>query len=129
MQVMAVVNGEQISQADLGRECLWRFGKEVLEGMVNRQLIAEACAANKINIGPAEIEGEIERIAGKFGLPKDKWMQLLRDERGFGDNNTSENCVADARPASPVGGKDASHTRRNAKGLRIGVRPEGAGAC
>src|SRR5262249_52913000 len=32
LQVMAVVNGEQISNQDLGRECLWRFGQEVLEG-------------------------------------------------------------------------------------------------
>lgn len=85
LQVMAVVNGEQISQADLGRECLWRFGKEVLEGMVNRQLIAEACAAKKIVITSADIDGEIERIAGKFGLPRDRWMQLLMDERGYSE--------------------------------------------
>jgi hypothetical protein len=85
LQVMAVVNGEQISQADLGRECLWRFGKEVLEGMVNRQLIAEACAEKKIVITAADIDGEIERIAGKFGLPRDRWMQLLQDERGYNE--------------------------------------------
>lgn len=92
-QVMAVVNGDQITQTELGRECLWRFGKEVLEGMVNRQLIAEACAAKKINIGTAEIDAEIERIASKFGLPKDKWMQLLRDERGFSEQQYKREIV------------------------------------
>ncbi|WP_238397563.1 peptidylprolyl isomerase [Anatilimnocola aggregata] len=85
LQVMAVVNGEQISQADLGRECLWRFGKEVLEGMVNRHLIAEACAEKQIVITTADIDGEIERIASKFGLPRDRWMQLLREERGYSE--------------------------------------------
>jgi len=93
LQVMAVVNGEQISQADLGRECLWRFGKEVLEGMINRQLIAEACAQKKITITPQDIEAEIERIAQKFGLPKDKWMQLLRDERGFSESQYKREVV------------------------------------
>lgn len=92
-QIMAVVNGEQISQSDLGRECLWRFGKEVLEGMINRQLIAEACAQQKINITAQDIENEIERIAGKFGLPKDKWMQLLRDERGFSESQYKREIV------------------------------------
>src|SRR5687767_9539973 len=44
LQVMAVVNNEQITRVDLGRECIRRYGEEVLETMVNRQLIAEACA-------------------------------------------------------------------------------------
>lgn len=93
LQVMAVVNGEQISQADLGRECLWRFGKEVLEGMINRQLIAEACSQKKISITAQDIEAEIDRIASKFGLPKDKWMQLLRDERGFSESQYKREIV------------------------------------
>ncbi|WP_425614773.1 peptidylprolyl isomerase [Anatilimnocola sp. NA78] len=93
LQVMAVVNGEQISQADLGKECLWRFGKEVLEGMVNRQLIAEACQQKKIVITNADIEGEIDRIAGKFGLPRDRWMQLLHEERGYSEGQYKREIV------------------------------------
>lgn len=85
LQVMAVVNGEQITQQELGRECLWRFGKEVLEGMINRQLIAAACQQKRIQITNADIDAEIERIAGKFGLPRDRWMQLLREERGYNE--------------------------------------------
>lgn len=85
IQTMAVVNSEPISQQELGRECLWRFGKEVLEGMVNRQLIASACAAKGIQISNADIDAEIERVASKFGLPRDRWMQLLREERGYNE--------------------------------------------
>jgi parvulin-like peptidyl-prolyl isomerase len=85
LQVMAVVNGEQITQQELGRECLWRFGKEVLEGMINRQLIAAACQQKRIQITNADIDAEIDRIAGKFGLPRDRWMQLLREERGYNE--------------------------------------------
>src|SRR5262245_37524767 len=36
LQVMAVVNGEQITRTELGRECIRRYGEEVLESMVNR---------------------------------------------------------------------------------------------
>ena len=39
LQIMAVVNGEQITRTELGRECIRRYGEEVLESMVNRQLI------------------------------------------------------------------------------------------
>src|SRR5262245_56008471 len=50
LQVMAVVNGEQITRTELGRECIRRYGEEVLESMVNRQLIADACAQKGIQI-------------------------------------------------------------------------------
>jgi parvulin-like peptidyl-prolyl isomerase len=82
---MAVVNGEQISQAELGRECTWRFGKEVLEGMINRQLIAAACQEKGINITAQMQDEEIDRIAAKFSLPRDRWIQLLQEERGFSE--------------------------------------------
>jgi hypothetical protein len=32
LQVMAVVNSEQITQTELGRECLWRFGRKCSKG-------------------------------------------------------------------------------------------------
>jgi hypothetical protein len=50
LQVMAVINGEQITRTDLGRECIRRYGEEVLESMVNRHLIAEACAQRGIQV-------------------------------------------------------------------------------
>jgi len=85
LKVMAVVNGEQITRQQLGQECMRRFGKEVLESMVNRQLIAEACAQRNVQITEADVDAEIERIASKFGLSRDRWLMLLREERGFTD--------------------------------------------
>lgn len=85
LQVMAVVNGEQITRTELGRECIRRYGQEVLESMVNRQLILSACAAKKITITVADVDAEIDRIAARFGLPRDRWMQLLEEERGFNE--------------------------------------------
>lgn len=85
LKVMAVVNAEQITRQELGRECVRRFGKEVLESMVNRQLIAEACAQRNIQITEQDVDAEIDRIAAKFGLSRDRWLLLLREERGFSD--------------------------------------------
>lgn len=85
LQVMAVVNGEQITRTDLGRECMRRFGNEVLESMLNRQLILDACAAQNIVITEQDVDDEVDRIANKFGLPRDRWLQLLREERGFSE--------------------------------------------
>jgi parvulin-like peptidyl-prolyl isomerase len=85
LQVMAVVNGEQITRTDLGRECIRRYGDEVLESMVNRQLIADACAQKGIQVSDNDVSAEIDKVAGRFGLSRDRWLTLLREERGFGE--------------------------------------------
>src|SRR5262245_25796514 len=85
LQVMAVVNKEQITRTELGRECIRRYGEEVLESMVNRLLIADSCAKQGIKISDADVSAEIDKIAAKFGLSRDRWLQLLRDERGFSE--------------------------------------------
>src|SRR5688572_4855571 len=48
--VMAVVNSEQITTRQLGQECMRRYGEEVLESLVNRQLIVQACQKSGIEI-------------------------------------------------------------------------------
>jgi parvulin-like peptidyl-prolyl isomerase len=85
LQVMAVVNGEQITRTELGRETIRRYGEEVLESMVNRQLIADACAQKGVQVTDADISVEIDKVAGRFGLARDRWLQLLREERGFSE--------------------------------------------
>lgn len=83
MKVVAIVNGEQISRQQLGDECLKRFGKEVIDGMINRQLIAQACEEHKIVVAETEIDAEIEKMAKRFKLSVDRWLELLKEERGF----------------------------------------------
>jgi parvulin-like peptidyl-prolyl isomerase len=82
---MAVVNGEQITRTELGRECIRRYGEEVLESVVNRQLIADACAQKGIQVSDADVSAEIDKVAGRFGLARDRWLALLKEERGFSE--------------------------------------------
>ncbi len=83
LQVMAVVNGEQITKSELGRESIRRYGEEVLESLVSRQLLLAACKEKGIQITEQDVTDEVEKIATRFGLSRDRWMALLQEERGF----------------------------------------------
>ena len=38
-----------------------------------------------IQVTDADISTEIDKVAGRFGLARDRWLQLLREERGFSE--------------------------------------------
>ena len=93
LSVMAVVNGEQITRAELGRECIRRYGEDVLEGMVSRQLLQEACRQRGVQITDQDVSQEIDRIASRFGLARDRWLSLLEEERGFSEEQYRREVV------------------------------------
>ena len=82
-RIVAVVNGQKITRTDLARECIRRFGKEVLQSEVNKHLILDECQKSKIRITNEDVEAEVARVASQFGLPLDRWYTMLRDERGI----------------------------------------------
>ena len=79
--IVAVVDRQPITRDQLARECLRRHGEDVLESVTNRYLILQACQQKGIRITEQEVDNEIVRLAGKFGLPPDRWLQMLQDER------------------------------------------------
>jgi len=81
--IVAVVNGQSVTRAQLAELCIERYGQPVLESLVNKHLILEACRQHNIKITVQDIEAEIDRIAARFNLPKDRWMQMLREERNI----------------------------------------------
>ena len=83
LKVMAVVNRESISRTDLANQCIRRFGKDVLDSLINKHLIAQACQQRGVVVTQQEMRQELEKIAEKFKLPVDRWLQLLRDERNI----------------------------------------------
>ncbi len=80
-KVVAIVNGKEISRQELGNECVRRYGEDVLESMLNKHLIWQECQRRAINITEADVNAEIERMAGKFGLAVDRWLTMLERER------------------------------------------------
>ena len=81
MRVMAVVNNQQITRDDLAHECMLHHGKDVLESLTNKHLIAEHCKLRNIVVTTKEIDAEIDRMADRFGMPTDQWLRVLKEER------------------------------------------------
>jgi parvulin-like peptidyl-prolyl isomerase len=91
--IVAKVNGQQITREQLGRECLRRYGKDVLETVMNRHLIAIECRKHKVVISKEAVDREIDRIARRFGMPVDQWLLLLESERGIAPQDYRDEIV------------------------------------
>jgi parvulin-like peptidyl-prolyl isomerase len=81
-QVAAVVNGQQISRNELADQCLKIFGADVLSNLIHKQLIVQQCKAQNVTITRGEVDQEVDRIATRFGLSTDRWLVMLKEERG-----------------------------------------------
>ena len=79
--VVAVVNAEPITRNQLAGEAVKRYGREVLDGLVNRSLILQECERRGLTVGKSEVNAEIQRQAKKFGLGVDQYLGLLQEER------------------------------------------------
>ena len=77
------VNGENITRNQLAQACLDRYGKETLEGYLNKRLIKQACEKHQIVITEELLDKEIERMAKKFGMSVDRWLTMLQQERNI----------------------------------------------
>jgi len=82
-KIVANINGEEITREDLARECLTRFGKPVIESLINKSLITQQCAANKIQITDQDVRKEIDQLARKFGMSYEDYLKMLKTERGI----------------------------------------------
>lgn len=80
--VMAIVNGADISRQTLVKACVERHGEDVLESLVNKRLIDHHCRKRGVSVTPAEIDAEVERMASRFKLGREQWLQMLESQRG-----------------------------------------------
>ncbi len=79
--ISAVVNGQPITRKQLADECMRRYGQEVLESIVNKHLIMQECQLRGVTITNQDVENEVDDMATKFGLSKDRWLKMLESER------------------------------------------------
>jgi parvulin-like peptidyl-prolyl isomerase len=83
LNIVARVNHETITRKQLGDECVLHFGEEVLDSVINKHLIAQYCQNHGVTITRQEVEDEITRVAQRFGIPRDQWLQMLETERNI----------------------------------------------
>jgi foldase protein PrsA len=80
---VARVGKEYITWQELANECVARHGKDILDNLINRKIIQQACDNQGIEVSEAEVSKEIEKNAKKFGLAVDQWMSMLEAERNI----------------------------------------------
>lgn len=80
-KVVAVINGQTITRDQLGKECLKRYGSIVLDNLLNKHLILQACTAKGITITQADVNEEIGRVANKVGLTTKLFLEAIEQER------------------------------------------------
>ena len=89
--VVATVNSRRITRRDLARECLFHYGEDVLDSLVNKRLINQACRSRRITVTDQEVKEEVERMAKRFSIPVEQWLKMLERER----NVTAEQYADD----------------------------------
>ncbi len=84
--VAALVNDRQITTNYLAEVCMERFGLAVLEDMISRTIIRQACERQKIVLSEADIDAEIREMAIKNlplkvdGSPNvEMWIKLATE--------------------------------------------------
>lgn len=82
-KVLAKVNNQAITYDVVARECVAKHGEEVLDNLINRLLIQQACDRQGITVTRGEVEEEVANTAKKFNLPLETWYQMLASERGL----------------------------------------------
>ena len=91
--VVAVANAEPITRKTLADEAVKRYGHDVLDNMVNRQLIMQECVNRGVEVTNLEVSDEIRRLAAKFGLSLESYLQLLQEERDITPGQYSREIV------------------------------------
>ena len=96
IQTVAVVKGQAISRQQLAKSCLARFGKEVLESVVNKMLIADACEKQGITITEQEVMQELQRMAGSVGeggMSVNDYLELIAEKRSIKPEKVKDDII------------------------------------
>ena len=78
-----------------------RHGDEVLENLINRRIIQQACSAQGIEVSEAEVDAEILKIAKKFNLDPVAWLQMLQAERNVSPSHYRRDIIWPLEQSAP----------------------------
>ena len=110
-QYVAAVGKEKITYDDLAKECVQRYGEGVLEDLINRRIILQACAAKGIEVSEAEVHAEIQRTAKRFGLAVDQYLQMMESERNISELKYRQDIVWPMLALKKLAGEDVVITK------------------
>lgn len=83
IQTMAVVNNQEITRQQIATECTRRFGEEVMESVINKQLVYAECQSRGIAITEKDVNDEIVKRARKFNMSDERYIKLITSRRSI----------------------------------------------
>ena len=104
--------GKQVINYDaVANECFIRYGDEVMETMVNRLIIQQACEERGIEITATRVDAEVLKIAKKFNLTPDNWYAMLHSERGLTPDQYRRDVIWPMLALKALAGNDVDVTK------------------
>ncbi len=92
-KLVAVVNADPITYQTLADRAVERHGVDILDNMINRHLILQACQSKGIEVTKTDVNKEVDRLAKKFGLSMESYLKLLKDERDISPNEYTREII------------------------------------
>ncbi len=109
-EVVARVNGQTIHFDIVARDAVERYGAEILDNIINRTIIQQACDEKGVTVTPAEVQQEVIDIASKFNLPLETWYQMLQSERGINPDQYHRDVIWPMLALKKLAGNDITVT-------------------
>src|SRR5262245_20076685 len=126
---VAKVGKEYISYEELAAECIRRCGKEVLDNLINRKIIQQACDDQGIEVSEAEVTKAIEKQAKDLGMTGDQLLQLSEAERNITPTQYRRDIVWPMQALRKLAGEDVKVTEEDIKKAYIKNYEIGRASC
>ncbi|MFQ5733413.1 MAG: peptidylprolyl isomerase [Planctomycetaceae bacterium] len=112
-RVLAKIDGHPITWREVADECMRRYGRDVMDNLINRMIIQQACAKRRIVVTNAEVVAEVRRIAQKFNLTVENWYQMLQAERGITPQQYQRDVIWPMLALRKIAGTKVEITKRD----------------
>ncbi len=93
IQTLATVNGEAITRQEVSQQCMRRFGKEVLESIVNKMMVFNECKRQGIVITEQDVNDDIVKSAKAFGMSGERYVKLICSRRNITEDRLKNEIV------------------------------------
>lgn len=112
---VARVGREHITYDELAAECINRVGTEILNDLISRKIIQQACDSQGIEISEAEVSKEIDRQAKDLGFATDQYLQMLEAERKMPSQKYRRDVIWPMLALRKLAGEDVKVTKEELK--------------
>ena len=112
-EVLARVADDSITYDTVAEECVKRFGREVLDDLIHRLIIQQACDQHQITVTEQEISDEIGRIAKRFNLDVNQWLQMLQAERNISPIQYRQSVIFPMIALKKLAGEEVDVTEKD----------------